>query len=491
MAISSTGIGSGLNVDSIISQLTALEKRPLTQLQSKATAIQSKLSTLATIKSQVAALSDAAFKLTLDSAWSGVTVNSSKPSAVSGSTTGVAAAASFGVEVSQLAKAQSVASAAVPVATAMGTGTLTLQLGTWNFGSIPPTFPLVPAGSVSVVVAAGQDSITTIAQKINDANAGVSATVLRDASGERLLVRSRETGEVSGFRIQVTGDSDGNDSDNAGLSRLSFDLGAASAPVSPSTIPKASYGMAANDYQAGQNAQAKINGVAVSSASNSLSNAVPGLKLQFSEVTTAPVDVTLVTDLPTIRKNIDDFVAAYNALNTTLGDATKYDAATKTAGVLQGDSTAVGLQNVLRNLLGSASTGSKFSVLSDVGLSLQLGGALAVNGSKRDAALQDLDNFKKLFTTNNGNALTNGFGLKVKDFARGLLATGGLVTNKSVALEASVDRNAREQGKVNARVVLLEKRLRAQYSALDARMGSLTALSAYVNQQVTLWNRGG
>ena len=491
MAISSTGIGSGLDVEKIITQLTALEKQPLTALQTKATTIQSKLSTLATVSSQVSALSDAAFKLTLDSSWSGVTANSSNSAAVSGTITGVAAPASFGVEVSQLAKAQSAASSAVATGTFMGTGTLTIELGTWNFGAVPPTFPLVPSGSVSVVVASGQDSITAIAQKINDANAGVSATVLRDASGERLLVRSKDTGEATGFRIQVTGDSDGNDADNAGLSRLSFDLGAASAPVSPSTLPKAAYGMAANDYQAGQNTLAKINGVPVTSTTNTLSDAIPGLKLQFSQVTTAPVDITLANDLPTVRKNIDDFVAAYNALNTTLSDATKYDSASKTAGILQGDSTAVGLQNVLRSVLGSSSKGSKFSVLSDVGISMQLGGALAVNTGKRDTALQDLDNFKKLFTTNNGNPLTNGFALKVKDFARGLLATDGLVTNKSAALQAQVDRNSKEQNKVSARVVLVEKRLRAQYSALDARMGSLTALSAYVNQQVTLWNRNG
>ncbi len=489
MAISSTGIGSGLNVENIITQLTALEKRPLTLLQGKAAEIQSKLSTVGTIKSQVSALSDAAFKLTLDSSWNGISVASTNSAAVTGTITGIAAPSSFSVEVSQLAKAQTAASSAVPVGTSMGTGTLTIDLGTWNFGAMPPTFPLVPTGSVSVAIGSGEDTLTAIAQKINDASAGVTATVLRDASGERLLVRSKDTGEASGFRITVSGDSAGTDTDDLGLSRLSFDLGAASPPVLPSTLPKASYGMAANDYQQAQNTAAKINGVSVSSADNTLADAVPGLKLQLTQVTTAPVGIVLSPDLAAVSKNISDFVAAYNALNTTLADATKYDSATKTAGILQGDSTAVGLQNALRGLISSSSSGSKYPRLADVGISPQLGGGLAVDATKSSASLQDLANLKKLFASNNGDPLTNGFGLKVKAFTKDLLASEGLVTSKSGALQAAATRNNREQDKVNAHVALVEARLRKQYSALDAQMGSLNSLNAFVTQQVTLWNK--
>jgi flagellar hook-associated protein 2 len=478
MALSSTGIGSGLDVESIIKQLTALEKRPLTLLKSRAADIQTKLSTVGTIKSQISALSDAAFKLSLDGSWNGVAVSSSKASAVSGTVTGVAAATSFGVEVSQLAKAQSTASSAVTTGTAMGTGTLTIDLGTWNYGVVPPTFPASPTSTVSVTILAGEDGLSAIAAKINDANAGVTATVLKDASGERLLMRSKETGEATGFRIKVTDDSDGNNINNDGLSRLAFD---------PGTLPAA--GMAANTYQKGLNTLASVNGVPVTSSKNTLADAIPGLTLQFSEVTTGPVEITLSNDLPVVRKNILDFVAAYNAVNKTLSDATKYDAETKTAGVLQGDSTAVGLQNALRNLLGSTSVGSTLSRLADAGVGLQFGGVLNVTGSKLDTAMKDMDNLKKLFTADNGNAQTNGFALKVKDFARGLLAFDGLVTNKTTALDAAVTRNSKEQDRVNDRIGLVEKRLRKQYSSLDARMGSLTALNAYVSQQVTQWNK--
>lgn len=477
MGISSTGIGSGIDVQSIINQLTQLESRPLAALSTKAILIQEKMSLMGQIKSQVSMLSDAANKLTQDTAWNAVTVSSSRSSAVSGTVSGTVAPTSFSVEVSQLAKAQSTASTAVPKDTAIGTGRLTIELGTWDHGVNPPTFASGGAAGVPVDIGAGEDSLSAIAAKINAASAGVTATVLNDASGERLLLRSNSTGEEAGFRIQVTGDSDGNDADSQGLSRLAFD---------PQT---GVFGMADNSYQKAQNTLATINNVAVTSGTNKLADAVPGLTLEFGEVTTSAVEIGIATDQTAIRKNIQDFMAAYNTLSRTLGDATKYDAETKTAGTMQGDSIVVGLQNVLRNVLGSSSVGGSFARLAEAGIEMQRGGLLTLAPAKFDAAMRDPANFKQLFASDNGNAQTNGFGLKVRDFARGLLAAGGTVSNKTTALEQELRRNSREQDKVNERVVRVEQRLRQQYSALDARMGSLTALNAYISQQVTLWNK--
>lgn len=472
MAISSTGIGSGLDVNSIVEQLTALEKRPLVQLQVKAMAIQTKLSAFGQIKAQISALSDAASKLRLDSAWNGLTVASTNAAAVSGTISGIASASSMSVEVQKLAKTQSLASTAVPAATAMGTGTLTIQLGSWNVGMTAFTAGL--SSPVAITIGAGEDGLASIASKINSANAGVTATVLKDATGERILLRSKETGLEQGFRVQAT-DDDSNNTDNLGLSRLAFDPENGTAGFSQT--------------QAARNAEATINGVAVVSAKNTLVDTIPGLTLNLTQETTSPVEVTLATDTATMKKNILDFVNAFNALNKTLAESTKYDSETKTAGVLQGDSTTVSLRNALRSVVGSSSVGGTFQRLSDIGIDLKLGGDMTVNNTKLDAALQDPDNLKKLFATDNSNAQTNGFGLKVKDFAQGLLADAGLVTNKSSALKAAIDRNAKDQDKVNDRATLMEKRLRAQYTALDVKMGSLTSLNAFITQQVTLWNK--
>lgn len=477
MGITSLGIGSGLDVESIISKMAALEKRPLATLISTAANINARMSIVGQIKSQVASLADAASKLSLDSGWNGKTFTSSNTNAVSGSVTTSAAATSFSVAVQQLAKAQSTASSAVTVDTSMGTGTLNIQLGTWNYGAVPPVFTPGTGATVSVAIGASEGTLTSIASKINSASAGVTATVLRDASGERLLVRSNSTGEASGFRIQVTGDGDGNNADSAGLSRLAFD---------PNT---GSFGMSANAYQQAKNTLATINGVAVTSTNQTLADAIPGVTLQLNDVTTSAVTVTVAADQAAIKKNIQDFIAAYNTLSKTLTDATKYDDATKTAGPLQGDAVVLGLQSALRQVLGSASTGSTFSRLSDIGIQMQRGGVLTLAGSKLDTALQDISNLKKLFAADNGNAATNGFGLKIKTFANGLLATGGAVTNKTDALQTALKRNASDQDKVNLRAAQVEKRLRQQYGALDAQMGGLSALGSYVNQQVSQWNK--
>lgn len=472
MGISSTGIGSGLDVNSIVEQLTALEKRPLVQLQSRAISIQTQLSAFGTIKSQIAALQDAASKLRLDGSWNGLTVNSSNAAAVSGTVSGTAAATSISVEVFKLAKAQSLASNAVPAATNMGTGTLTIQLGAWNAGMTSFTAGAAPA--VPITIAPGEDSLATIASKINGANAGVTATVLKDATGERLLLRSKDTGLEQGFRIQVT-DTDGNNTDNQGLSRLAYDPENATAGM--------------NSTQAARNAEASINGVAVVSAKNTLVDTIPGVTLNLAQETTSPVEVTLATDTATMKKNISDFVAAFNALNKTLTESTKYDAETKSAGVLQGDSTTVGLKNALRAVVGSSTNGGTFSRLADIGIDLKLGGDMSINPTKLDAALQNPTELKKLFATDNGNAQTNGFGLKLKDFTAGLLADSGVVSTKSNALKTAIDRNAKDQDKVNDRADLMEKRLRAQYTALDMKMGSLSTLNSFITQQVTQWNK--
>lgn len=469
MAISSPGIGSGLDVQSIVSQLVALEKAPLKTLQTQATSFQTRLSTYGTIKSQVAALGDAAAKLSTSSGWSAVTASSSNAAAVSVTAAAGAIAYSITMEVQQLAKAHSTASSAVAAGSAMGAGTMTIELGSWAGGS----FAAGAAGAVNVTINAGEDSLAQIAAKINDAGAGVTATVLKDASGERLLMRSTATGEENGFRISVA-DDDGNNTDANGLSRLAFDTG------NPS-------GMA--QTQSGQNALATINGVSISSASNRLSDTLPGLTIQLSQVTTAPVEIEVGTDLEAAKKNVQSFVDAYNALNTTLANATRYDAGTKTAGALQGDSTAIGLQNALRGMMRSMTSSTPFTRLPDVGLELNTAGKMEIKADKLDAALgSNFDGLKALFTAASTDPTARGFGLKVKAFADGLVSSDGLVSTKTEGIQAALKRNDLEQEKVNERAARSELRLLAQYNAMDASVGRLNGLSAFVNQQVSMWN---
>ncbi len=474
-SISSIGIGSGLDANAIVTKLVDLEKQPLTGLKTKASVLNAQMSAYGTIKSQISALADAAFSLSSPSFWNPLTVSSSNSAAVSASITGVPSQASYSMEVQQLARAQSAASASFTSGATLGTGTLTLQLGTWSAGFAG--FTPGAASAMTVTIGAGEDNLVSIATKINDAAVGVTATIVKDSSGERLSIRSNTTGEASGFRIQVA-DNDTVNDDNAGLSRLAFD---------PQT---GAFGMATTitTAQQARNANATLNGVPVTSGTNKFSDLIPGLSLTVGQVTTAPVEVSTSQDVTAIKKTITDFVTAYNTLNKTLSDATKYDTSTKKGSLLQGDAATVGLQNALRTLVGSSTTGAAYARLSDLGITLQRDGSLQ-SSAKLDTALQNVAAVKKFFTIDNSNVATNGFGLKLKAFTNGLLSISGTVANKTKALQSGLDSNAKEQTKVNDRASSVESRLKAQYSALDGKMGSLNALSSYVTQQVTLWNK--
>ena len=494
--ISSTGIGSGLDVNSIVSQLVALEKTPLKTLALKATNVQAQISAFGEIQSQFSALTDVASRISVASTWGARNASSSNTSAATITAAGTANATSFSLDIDQLAQPQSVSSGQLTAGDAVGEGTLTLRLGTWP--ASPALFiPANGSSEVSIVISIN-DKVVDIAAKINAANAGVVATSFNDGTSDRLLLRSKDTGVAMGFRMRVT-DGDGVNDDNTGLSRLAFDPPRTD-PAGPTPVGAAS-GMASVGIpvQYGQDAKARINGLAVSSATNTLTDNIPGVTIKLVATTTtsyglpgevkSPVTMGISEDVTPAVKNISDFVAAFNTLNKSLADLTKYDAGTKTAGLFQGDSSVLGLQNILRNMLGSASLGATSQRLSDVGIERQKDGSLTINTAKLTIAANDGTTLQQLFTSNNNNPLTNGFALKFRDLGRGIAASGGALGAKKAALQKNLESNTKEQAKVNDRAALFETRLRKQYSALDAQMAQLNALNAYVTQQVATWNK--
>lgn len=476
--VSSAGLGSGLDVESIVTKLMAIEKKPLTALQTQATALDSKISAFGTISSQMSTLNDAIATLALPATWNTKSASSSSATAVSASVSGTGAlATSFSLEVSQLARAQSVASSGVTAGSGFGAGTLSIQLGTW--AGTTPAFTASGAAAMSVTVAEG-DSMSTIAGKINSAGAGVTATVLKDLSGERLLLRSSSTGEATGFRVQST---DAAGATGPSLAALSFDN------------PSGGAGMAANPVQYGLNAKATLNGVALSSASNTLVDTVPSLTLTLSQVTTAPVDITVANDTFSQTTAITAFVKAYNAMNDMFNQATAYDATTKTGALLQGDSTTTSLQTAMRRLVGAMSGGSTGTLqrLSDLGISIAKdgGGDLAANSTKLAAALKDPVAAAKFFSsaTNVASDGETGFATRMKAFLSGAIGSAGTIAAKTTSLQSQKTTNGKSQDRLSDRLTTVEANMRKQYTALDTKMASLTALNTYITQQIAQWNK--
>jgi flagellar hook-associated protein 2 len=467
--LSSAGIGSGLDVNSIVSALVNVERVPITRLQTQASTLQTQLSSYGKIQSYVSAVRDAARTLASPATWT-QTVGVSSDAAVGISTDGNTLPGSYKVEVQNLAAAQSLATATTyPGATStLGQGSLHIELGTWAGSAFTAQGG---ATAIDVTIGPGEDTLQQVRDKINAAGGGVVASILTDATGARLVLRSRDTGAANGFRVGVT------ESAPAGLAALAYDPSGAATSMTLA--------------QAASDAHATINQLPVTSAGNTLAGVIDGLTLTLNKVTAAPVDVSATPDSASMKKSVEAFVAAYNDMSKYLTEQTKYDAASKTAGTLQGDSAALAVRSQMRSLLATTSGASTtFARLADIGFDVQTDGTINLVGSKLDNALANVVELKKLFA--NSDSVTpanNGVLAQMRDLADRFLSVDGTLTTRSDGLQHRIEDNKDQQARLEVRVSSFEARVRAQYTALDAQMAQLTGLSTYVTQQMAMLNR--
>ncbi|MBX3606946.1 MAG: flagellar filament capping protein FliD [Piscinibacter sp.] len=463
--ISSLGIGSGIDANSIITSLMALERKPLDQLESAEKTIQTQISEVGKIKSAVSKFRDLAAKLASTDFWK-QTSGTAASSAVGITTGSGATAADYSIEVSSLASAQSIATptpAYASSAALVGAGTLTIEMGTW--GANQASFN----GSTSTAIdITADDTLASVRDKINSSGAAVTASILTDASGARLVIRSKETGAANAFRTSVSA---------GGPTNLAYD-------------PSSGVNNAIRS-QTAADAAATINGLPVTSATNSLVDVLDGVTLTLNDKTTSPVTVSVKPDTASMKKTLQDFAAAYTELAKLIATDTRYDAASKAAGPLQGDSAVIGLQTRLRAMLGATSGASTaFARLSDAGFEQQRDGSLTVNESKLDKALANLPELKALFANSSTTDPTlDGFAKRFRIVATDALGIDGALTSRTDGLNAKLERNRDAQDRMEDRLAQTQKRLEAQYTALDAKIGSLSGLSSFVSQQIALWNK--
>jgi len=489
-SISSAGIGSGLDVKSIISSLMAVESHPLTLLQNKASTVTTEISAVGQIQSLTSTMSDKARALSSSSLWTQTTSSSADPTVVSAVTsTGSAAACDYSVSVQQLAQGQTVTSS-VAAGTGLTAGTLSIQLGTYTSdGLVPPTttFASAAASAVNITIGAGDTSLSAIRDKINAANSGVSASIITDATGSRLSLRSTTTGAVNGFKITATETADdGNPA--TGLSAQAFD-GSTGAAATQLTL-----------NQSAMNAKATVNGIAIESATNKLSNISDGLSLTLLKKSDTPVDVSVSTDTASMQKAISDFVGAYSALQSYISLQTKYDASTSVAagtarqdGPLEGDPSIIGFQNQLRAVVNTTSTTSTmFSRLSDIGIAVQKDGTLSIaNNTKLTNALANPLELQKLFATQGTSNENTGIAVRFSTLADHATSVDGALYSRNNGLKGELSRNQKQQDDMQVHLDATQARLTAQYQALDTTMSKMNALSSYVTQQVALMQKSG
>jgi len=463
--ISSTGIGSGLDVNSIVTSLMAVESRPLTLLQQAKTDLNTQLSAFGKLQSLTSTMRDAANALSSVTLWNQTVASSADSASVGVTSASGATVGSYSVNVLNLAAAQTVSSGTFASSTStLGEGTLTIELGSWS-GEPTPTGFTAKSGSSAVSITIGPDdtSLTAIRDKINAAGAGVTATIVTDSSGARLALRSKDTGAENAFRI-TTADS--------ALSALAYDASDAAASQ-----------MTRN--QTAVNANATINGIAVTSASNQLDGVADGLTLTLLKPTTSSVDVGVKANDDSVKTAVSTFTTAFNALASYIRDQTKYDATAKTGGTLQGDRTVGSLLSQLRGVINQASgASSTYTRLSDIGIVMQTDGTLSTDSTKLASAISNRTELRKVLATDGTTTAGSGFMDRFRDLGNALLDTDGSLTTRNSGLQTAIANNDKSQSAMQTRLDQTEKRLRAQYQTLDTNMAKLSALSSYLTGQL-------
>ncbi|RFC32221.1 MAG: flagellar hook-associated protein 2 [Candidatus Nitrotoga sp. SPKER] len=375
--------GTSIDVNSIVSQLMTVEQQPITKLNAKEASYQAKLSAFGTIKSALATFQTALQGLSSASKFQTVNATPSDATVFSATAASTAIAGSYSLDITSLAQAQKLVAAGQTSSTAaIGAGAATTV--TFDFGSISGgTFSTVTGAytgaaftsngnaTKSITIDSTNNSLQGIRDAINAGKMGVTATIINDGSGTpyRLALSSDNNGANNSLKISVTGDS-------AVSNLLAND---------PADVQQLAETVTA------QNANFKVNGVAVSKSSNTVFDVIPGVTLNLNKITTSATNLTIARDTTAISNSISGFVKAYNDLSSTLTTVSAYNPATKTSALLQGDSTVRSLQSQLRAALTTTITGTSgaLTTLSQVGVSFQKDGSLALDNTKLGNAISN------------------------------------------------------------------------------------------------------
>ena len=477
-AITSTGLGSGLDVNSLVTQLMNAERIPLTQMQAKETTINSKISAFGQITSLLSTLKDAAKTLAtpLSAAASKATISDSTIASVTASSGAVKG--SYDLDVIDLAQNHKLIST-LPAYTdktaVVGDGTLTIQLGTYNSGT--NTFTNNPdKTAVNITINPSKNTLADIRDAINNASAGVTASIINDGTGARLSIASNESGNKNSIKI-TTSDGDGTDNNTTGLSQLAFD-------------PTNTAGSGKNMTQttAAKDAHIKLDGVDITNSSNTLSNVIDNLTINLSKATTATVKVGVERDTDAISKSVQTLVDAFNNYASTSKSLTNYDITTKTGSTLNGEGTVKNaLSNLKRAFTGSLGSSNTYNTLSEVGISIQQDGTFKLDTTKLNSAIaSNPDAVTKLFVesgTSGQAGYIKGFGAQIYSMATDMLASNGLFQTRVDSLNANITSLNKQEDAFQLRLDAMQKRYQAQFQSLDTMMSSWNSTSSYLTQQ--------
>lgn len=379
--LTATGLGSGLDIKSLVSDLVSNERAGSDlQLNRREAKLNSKFSALGSLKSSLGGFNSAISGLTKLSSFNAKLATSADNTAFTASATTSAVANKYSLNVSQLASSHSLASGSFADSneTAIGSGTLTIRRGTTDYNAGTDTYNSfvlnADSTAANITIDSSNNTLEGVMAAINDADIGISAAIVNDGTGFRLLLTSDTTGEENSLEISAS-DDDSNNTDNSGLSRLAFNASATNL----------------TQTAAAQDANFTINGLSVSNPNNTVTSAIPGVTLTLKKTTTAAVDLTVKDDFTKITAGVSSFIAGYNNYITTVNNLSSYDAVNNVPSALLGDFTLRSINGQIGNLLRNSVTGVTGNIqnLSELGITTTVSGTLVLDSAKLNAALSD------------------------------------------------------------------------------------------------------
>lgn len=442
-SITALGVGSGLDLAGLVDQLKAAERQKLVPILEQQSAQKTKISAYGRLESamdrvqtSIAALNDAStFKQQKS------TVTGDGVLATAGET---ANAGRYEVTVTQLARSGSAASNSVALDQELTAADSTLTL---NFGAGGTQT------SYDVAISAGS-TLADVRDQINaDKEAGVTASIVNDGTGYRLALSSKETGQdasLEGF---------------SGLASLTMD---------------------AATQRSGQDAQLNVNGIAITSKTNRVEEAIQGVTLDLTAVSGDPVTLVIERDEASLRGAIDEFVKNYNEMKSTVGRMTAYNGEGETSGELVGDRTVRTIEDRLRrDITDNLGTGD-ISRLSQLGIAIDEKGRLKVDEDKLDDAVANNPEGLSAFFA--GDTKEGGFAGRLNATLEGITAENGIIQSSVTSAEQRVDSLGERKLRMEASIERSTERYRKQFGQLDGLIAQMNSMSSYLSQQFSVLN---
>ncbi len=435
--ISAAGIGSGLDIESIITSLMQVEQIPLQNLQAKAGELLTQVSAYGTLRSHLATFQDAVNKLSSSDGFDFYTATSGDSDAYTVTADNTAAAGSYSISVDNLAMAHKMGSTASIASSSTLIGNAGDQM-------------TITIGTESFTVDIGAESLATIQERINDAsdNVGVTAGIVQESdTSVHLVLSSENTGLDNAISVAFTDVGDNPIADPLGMSQI----------------------------QAAEDAQITIDGTyTITRDSNTISDAIGGVSFELLAETASASQMSIARDDSSISSAVSGLVDAYNTLMSSISELR--------GGELSGDGTLRLIESQVRSIIsGVMGVDGDYKYASQVGITFERDGTLSFDSDELTTALEnDRDAVVDLFSNED-----EGLAVRLDSLIESMLQTSGLIDAKEEGLNARVDATNDRIDRMEYRLELVEERYRAQYTALDTLMGQLQSTSAWLTGQLS------